>query len=380
MTAAVDSTTPVATENSTTNTHTTTTTDEPTKPTKLEVISIEGVKVDEEVAKKVMKQLEYYFGDRNLPQDRFMLREVAVDNGWIALDTMLNFKRLANICNDKAQIAKIVTDGNSDLLQLNEEKNKIRRNPEKPLPKGTEAEKNSSNAKTVYVKGLAADMTIDEAEQWFEAHGAMAYIKMRKDAENKFKGSVFAEFSNQSDCDAFLAKGELKSGEEVVTKMLRSDYYKEKNQKMKDTKNEKRSAQLGDAATTPVEVENVEYEKGLVLRVDGLEGTELTREQFKDLFEGKGLEWVTFNKGDPKANLRFAKSATEALESVKVDGKFIVSEKELTVTLIEGDEEEAYWKESARAKAEFFQRKRKGDGGRGGRQRGGFRAKRGRRD
>ena len=48
--------------------------------------------------------------------------------------------------------------------------------------------------------------------------------------------------------------------------------------------------------------------------------------------------------------------------------------------LIEGEEEEAYWKESARAKAEFFQRKRKGDAGRGGRGRGGFRSKRGRRD
>ena len=40
-----------------------------------------------------MKQLEYYFGDRNLPQDRFMLREIELDNGWIPLDTMLNFKR-----------------------------------------------------------------------------------------------------------------------------------------------------------------------------------------------------------------------------------------------------------------------------------------------
>ena len=72
MTAAVDSTTPVATENSTPNTTTTTTTAEPTKPTKLEVVSIEGVKVEEGVAKKVLKQLEYYFGDRNLPQDRYM--------------------------------------------------------------------------------------------------------------------------------------------------------------------------------------------------------------------------------------------------------------------------------------------------------------------
>ena len=46
-----------------------------------------------DVAAKIVKQLEYYFGDRNLRQDRFMLREVTLDNGWISLDTMLNFKR-----------------------------------------------------------------------------------------------------------------------------------------------------------------------------------------------------------------------------------------------------------------------------------------------
>ena len=51
-----------------------------------------------DVAAKIVKQLEYYFGDRNLRQDRFMLREVTLDNGWISLDTMLNFKRWVENC------------------------------------------------------------------------------------------------------------------------------------------------------------------------------------------------------------------------------------------------------------------------------------------
>ena len=46
-----------------------------------------------EVAARVVRQLEYYFGDRNLRKDRFMLREVTLDEGWISLETMLNFKR-----------------------------------------------------------------------------------------------------------------------------------------------------------------------------------------------------------------------------------------------------------------------------------------------
>ena len=53
-----------------------------------------------DVAARIVKQLEYYFGDRNLPQDRFMLREVTLDNGWISLDTMLNFKRFVQLVNE----------------------------------------------------------------------------------------------------------------------------------------------------------------------------------------------------------------------------------------------------------------------------------------
>jgi hypothetical protein len=45
--------------------------------------------------------------------------------------------RLASICSEKAKIAKAVEDSNSELIVINEDKNKIRRNPSKPLPKLT---------------------------------------------------------------------------------------------------------------------------------------------------------------------------------------------------------------------------------------------------
>jgi len=357
---------------------------EEVKKEELEPISTDGVTVDKHVAAKVVKQLEYYFGDRNLPQDRFMLREVTLDNGWIPLDTMLNFKRLASVCSDKPKIAKAVEDSGTKLIVLNEDKNKIRRNPEKPLPKNSDELKLASNLKTVYVKGLPLDLDIDRAEEFFAEHGKMSYVKLRKDAESQFKGSVFIEFVEQADADKLVANKELKFTPESDPLMIlsRNDYFKSKNQNVKQEKNVKREMQMGGTYEGKHEVpEHVEYEKGKILKISGLEGVETSREDMKTLFEGHAVSWVTFNKGDPEACIRFEGSAQEALDKVRVDEKFMLSGKEASTVVLDGEEEEAYWKKSAHEKAEFFNkknRKRKFDGGRGGRGRG--RGKRYRRD
>ena len=45
-------------------------------------------------AKKVIRQVEYYFGDSNMQRDKFLQDEVAKDaEGWVPLTTMLKVKR-----------------------------------------------------------------------------------------------------------------------------------------------------------------------------------------------------------------------------------------------------------------------------------------------
>ena len=48
-----------------------------------------------ENAKKVIRQVEYYFGDSNMQRDKFLQDEVAKDaEGWVPLTTMLKVNRL----------------------------------------------------------------------------------------------------------------------------------------------------------------------------------------------------------------------------------------------------------------------------------------------
>ena len=46
-------------------------------------------------AKKVIRQVEYYFGDSNMQRDKFLQDEVAKDaEGWVPLTTMLKVAKV----------------------------------------------------------------------------------------------------------------------------------------------------------------------------------------------------------------------------------------------------------------------------------------------
>lgn len=92
------------------------------------------VKMPSELENKIIKQIEYYFGDINLPRDKFLKEKITEDEGWITLDILLTFKRLANLSTDQAVIADAVEKSEEKLVVVSEDRKKLRRNPEKPLP------------------------------------------------------------------------------------------------------------------------------------------------------------------------------------------------------------------------------------------------------
>lgn len=43
-----------------------------------------------ELSSKILRQVEYYFGDFNLPRDRFLQEQIkAGEDNWVAMETML---------------------------------------------------------------------------------------------------------------------------------------------------------------------------------------------------------------------------------------------------------------------------------------------------
>merc|ERR1740131_338542 len=86
----------------------------------------------------IIRQVEYYFGDFNLPRDKFLQEETKSDDGWVTMETMLKFKRLSELSKDEKVIVDALKQSKAGLLEVSEDGSKIRRDPAIPLPENTE--------------------------------------------------------------------------------------------------------------------------------------------------------------------------------------------------------------------------------------------------
>eukprot|EP00111_Clytia_hemisphaerica_P008386 TCONS_00024474-protein len=192
-------------------------------------------KVEEtsDLDKKIIRQVEYYFGDTNLPKDKFMKEKVKEDDGWISVECLTTFNRLKQLSTDFEEICKALKKSDSGLLEINETDFKIRRSKDKPVPDLDDPMVvKTKKMKTLYMKGFPKDYTMDQISDFLREHGAESvFIKMRKRDDFEFKGSIFTELQTQEQADAFLEKKDLKIGEEEVMQIIkREDYFEMKSQ------------------------------------------------------------------------------------------------------------------------------------------------------
>lgn len=90
----------------------------------------------------------------------------------------------------------------SFFVQVSEDGQKIRRSPEMPVPEMNEERRKELQTRTVYAKGLPRDSKLDDLLKFFQQHGEVDNLVMRKylDRSKKqriFKGSVFITFKNK---------------------------------------------------------------------------------------------------------------------------------------------------------------------------------------
>lgn len=315
-----------------------------------------------EMEKKVIRQVEYYFGDVNLPRDKFLQEKTREDDGWVSMDTMLNFNRLKQISDDKEAICKALQKSTAGLMEVNEDMTKIRRCPSKPLPDNTKERKDDINSRSVYVKGFPEDITLDTLMEFFEQHGKIDTILMRRNRPDKnFKGSVFVTFSNKEEEDIFLGK-DVKYNDTELIKMTKEEYFKKKTEEEKERK-KKQSSQNEKKAEVRKEDEEKKIEdqmtKGAVLFMKGMP-KETTIEEIKAFFGDFGnVGWVELASGDEKALVRFDDGiAQSVLEKATAagEGKVVMGENELELRVLEGEEEKDYWRKMYKEIADRKQR------------------------
>lgn len=96
-----------------------------------------------------------------MQKDKFLIEQTKLDDGWIPMSIMLNFKQLTNLSKSANVILKALEA--SDLMEISEDRKKIRRSPNHPLPEYNEEYRKAQEHRTIYVKGFPqTDITIEK--------------------------------------------------------------------------------------------------------------------------------------------------------------------------------------------------------------------------
>ncbi|CAF3633326.1 hypothetical protein FGSG_01968 [Fusarium graminearum PH-1] len=184
----------------------------------------------------IRKQVEFYFGDWNFPQDKFMWESCGgTENKPMKVKTIHSFKRMRTFQPYSAVIAALKDSKFLDLSGEEGEEELKRKTPYQPL----NTSKSKVEAATVYVKGFGDETpnTQFDLESFFAQFGEVKGIKLRRTNEGLFKGSVFVTFADEEEANKFLkAEPAPKWNDHDLKIMSKRAYCDEKNELIKQGK------------------------------------------------------------------------------------------------------------------------------------------------
>jgi lupus La protein len=98
---------------------------------------------------KILKQVEFYFSDSNLPHDKFLRSLVANDpQGFVSIETIASFKKMKELTTDIKEIIKAIHT--SDFVEVDKEEKNVRRST--PLPENSKQDDRSIYAVSLFMK------------------------------------------------------------------------------------------------------------------------------------------------------------------------------------------------------------------------------------
>merc|ERR1740128_694609 len=297
----------------------------------------------------------------------------------------MKFKRLSELSTDKAEIIAAMKKSKAALIDIAEDGTKIRRDTSIPLPENTEESRKALEARTAYAKGFDKEnTTLDELLDHFnETNPNVVSIQMRNWADKKgkekvwhFKGSIFITFKSEETATEFVESKDFKYKGNLLEVKFQKNYFEGKAKENEARKKGKGGKRDNEGVKQEVKEEKVDP-KDDTLKLTGL-GGEITREDIKDVLkaqfsvnidkDGGDIAFVTYEKGEPEAKIRFkvensAKPIAEkwvGMDKVEVKGTTVVG------SLLEGEEEEKFLADSVQDLKNRRNKNRSGHKRRGG--------------
>ncbi|XP_078438825.1 la-related protein 6A-like [Wolffia australiana] len=128
-----------------------------------------------DIMQKIVRQVEYYFSDENLPTDKFMLKYVKKNKeGYVPIGVIASFRRMKKLVEDDDALIAAALRTSSQLVVSKEGKRVKRLHP---LPPPAEPE--DRRPCTVVVENLPLDCSEESLQPTFGASGQIQRISIR---------------------------------------------------------------------------------------------------------------------------------------------------------------------------------------------------------